>query len=503
MRESCNLRVFYSDYHHSCKERKSWQPLLFAPVLRQYACMTMLYHSTRGQPPNPDLRGVTLAGLAPDGGLYVPMAWPEFSAEAIARMKDKSYIEIAQQVLKPFMQGILPDDALSQLLQQAYAHFDDPAITPLKQLDERHWVLELFHGPTLAFKDIALQFLGPVFEYFLAQSGERMTVIGATSGDTGSAAMAALAGRKNIDVFILYPAKGPSDIQRKQMTCLDAPNIHAIAIDGSFDACQSLVKSLFSNTAFRARQNLAAVNSINWMRILAQMVYYFVAAAKTAAPRPVSFAVPTGNFGNIYAAYAAMQCGLSVSKLAVASNRNDILTRFFASGHMKTEPAHATLSPSMDIQISSNFERLLFDLCGRDAAKLGSLMNSLSQKGEFNVTPLQLGQARQIFTAARADDALTLTTIKDVYAESGYILDPHSAVGVAAARILARELPEPVIMLATAHPAKFPDVIQSALGLKPPLPEKVAVLLQKPERFSSLPADAQAVETFITERTVL
>lgn len=463
----------------------------------------MLYHSTRGQAPNLDLRGVTLAGLAPDGGLYVPKIWPEFSPDIIAGMKNASYVDIAMQVLRPFVYPVLADDVLKRLLTQAYAAFDDPAVTPLKQLDERHWVLELFHGPTLAFKDVALQLLGLVFEHFLAESGKRMTVVGATSGDTGSAAMAALANRKNIDLFILYPAKGPSDIQRRQMTCIDAPNTHAIAVEGSFDDCQGIVKSLFSNTGFRARHNLGAVNSINWLRVLAQMVYYFAASAKIAAPRPVSFAVPTGNFGNIYAAYASARCGLPISKLAVASNRNDILTRFFTSGQMKTEGVHATLSPSMDIQVSSNFERLLFDLCDRDGTKVLELMGSLGRKGEFSVTPLQLGDARQIFTAAAADDALTLKTIKDVHSETGYILDPHSAVGVAAALQLERELPEPVIMLACAHPAKFPDTIQRAIGIKPPLPEKVAALLHKPERTSTLPAHIQAVEKFIEERVRL
>jgi len=352
--------------------------------------------------------------------------------------------------------------------------------------------LELFHGPTLAFKDIALQLLGHMFEYFLAQSGKRMTVIGATSGDTGSAAIAALAGRKNIDVFILYPHKGPSDIQRKQMTCMDAPNVHAIAIEGSFDECQNIVKALFGDASLRAQYNFAAVNSINWMRILAQMVYY-IAAAAHFAPHPVSFAVPTGNFGNVYAAYVAWKCGAPISKLAVASNRNDILTRFFTSGTMKAEKVQSTLSPSMDIQISSNFERLLFDLCGGN----GAAVRGLVEQGSFAVSKFQLAEARQIFTAARADDEQTLQTIRDVYKESGTILDPHSAVGVAAARQLAHELPEPVIMLGCAHPAKFPETIKRAIGVTPELPQAVAELLRKPERTVLLPAETKAVEGFI------
>ena len=361
-------------------------------------------------------------------------------------------------------------------------------------------MLELFHGPTLAFKDVALQLLGHVFDYFLGQSGQRVTVVGATSGDTGSAAIMALAGRQNVDVFILYPDHGPSDIQRKQMTCVDAPNIHAVAVTGSFDDCQNIVKALFNDHAARAKYNLAAVNSINWLRVLAQMVYYFVAGAKAGQGKPVSFVVPTGNFGNIYAAYGAMQCGLPVAKLAVASNLNDILTRFFASGRMQIDGVHSTLSPSMDIQISSNFERLLFDLCGRDGVAVQGLMQDLKSGGAFAVTDPQLQQVRQIFTAASADDAETLRTIKTVYAETGYILDPHSAVGVSAARQLVGELPVPVVTLACAHPAKFPDTVQRAIGVVPQLPASVASLLQKPERTALLPATVQAVEHFMQER---
>jgi threonine synthase len=465
--------------------------------------MSIFYQSTRGQAPELDLRGVTMAGLASDGGLYVPKSWPEYSTADIAAMKNKSYLAIAQQVLKPFMSPSVPNDVLAKLLQQTYSVFNDPAITPLKQLDDRHWVLELFHGPTLAFKDVALQFLGHVFEYFLNQSGERMTVVGATSGDTGSAAIAALAGRRKIDVFILYPNKGPSDIQRKQMTCVDDPNVHAVAIEGSFDDCQAIVKALFNDVKLRAQYSLAAVNSINWLRILAQMVYYFVAASKIAAPKPVSFVVPTGNFGNIYAAYAAMKCGLPISKLAVASNSNDILTRFFNSGQMRAEAVQSTLSPSMDIQISSNFERLLFDLCSKDATAVRKFMAQMQDQNAFSVAPVQLAEARQVFTAAHVDDVLTLKTIQDVYKESGYILDPHSAVGVAASRLLTRELPEPVISLACAHPAKFPEVIQRAIGVTPPLPPELATLLSKPERTSLLPANVAAVEKFMGERVKL
>jgi threonine synthase len=461
--------------------------------------MTILYHSTRGNAPELDLRGATMAGLASDGGLYLPKAWPTFSGTDLTAMKGKSYIDIAMAVLKPFVDGVLNDAVLKQLLTQAYAGFEDPAITPLRNVGKDLHILELFHGPTLAFKDVALQLLGGVFEYFLHQSGERITVIGATSGDTGSAAMAALANRQNINVFILYPNKGPSDIQRKQMTCIDAKNVHAIAVEGTFDDCQAIVKSLFNDAPVRKKYNLAAVNSINWLRILAQMVYYFVAVAHFA-PKQISFVVPTGNFGNVFAAYAAKRCGLPISKLAIASNRNDILTRFFESGQMKAESVQSSLSPSMDIQISSNFERLLFDLCGGSGADVEKLMNTMRDQGEFTVTPQQLGQARQYFTAARVSDEETLATIASVYKESAYILDPHSAVAVAAARKLRQELPEPVLTLACAHPAKFPETIRRAIGIESPLPPAVAELLLKPERSVFLPADRLKIERFLAEK---
>lgn len=344
-----------------------------------------------------------------------------------------------------------------------------------------------------------MQLLGGMFEYFLTQSGERMTVIGATSGDTGSAAMAALAGRRNVDVFILYPDKGPSDIQRKQMTCMEAPNVHAMAVEGSFDDCQAIVKALFNDSALRAKYKFAAVNSINLMRILAQIVYYF-AAVSAFGGKPVSFVVPSGNFGNVFAGYAAKRCGAPIAKLAVASNRNDILTRFFASGQMKADGVHATLSPSMDIQISSNFERLLFDLCGRDAELLRGKMEAQKAKGMFEVSPEQLATARQTFEAACADDDLTLKTIADVYKQCGMVLDPHTAVGVAAARQLASTLPEPVVCLATAHPAKFPDTVRKALGTAPALPPLVEALMQKPERTALLPPTTEAVMGYIAPR---
>jgi threonine synthase len=457
--------------------------------------MTILYQSTRGRAHDLDLRAVTLSGLAPDGGLYVPKKWPEFSASDLAAMKGLSYQDVAFRVLKDFTEDAIPDDALKDLIRKAYASFTDPAVVPLKQLDDRLWILELFHGPTLAFKDVALQLLGHLFEYFLARDGRKITVIGATSGDTGPAAMNALAGRGNIEVFILFPAKGPSELQRRQMTCLAASNVHALAIEGSFDDCQALVKSLMGDAVLREKYAFAAVNSINWTRLLAQMVYY-VAAGARFAPKPVSFSVPTGNFGNIYAAYAASKRGLAVSKLATASNANDVLTRFFASGRMQAGKARATLSPSMDIQVSSNFERLLFDLSAGDAKEVRRLMNDL-KGGAFTVTRKQLAAARQIFTAASVDDAETLAAIRMVNDKYGYLLDPHGAVGVAAAQKLARELPEPVICLATAHPAKFPEAVQRATGKAPPPVKLLTDLLKRPERMIVLPPHLAEIERYI------
>ena len=456
----------------------------------------MLFHSTRGSAPEVDIRSASLAGLAPDGGLYLPKIWPQFSEGYFQEMRHQSYGEIAFRVMQPFMQGAVPDEVLCAIIDKSYGVFDAENVTPLRVLSDDLRILELFHGPSLAFKDIAMQFLGHSFEYFLRDSARHMTIIGATSGDTGSAAIAALAGHRNIETFILYPQKGPSDIQRKQMTCVDASNVHALAIDGTFDDCQHIVKTLFADQALREKLNLNTVNSINWLRILAQMVYYFVAAAKTES-KP-SFVVPTGNFGDIFAGYAAMKCGLPIGKLVVASNSNDILTRFFATGKMEPKVAQLTLSPSMDIQISSNFERLLFDLCDGNAAQLRGLMNDLKDKKSFSVSAAQLAKAKETFMAGCANDDETLTTIALIEEKYGYILDPHTAVGVKVAQDLAAQLPQPVICLGTAHPAKFPETIRNAIGQEPTLPEKIDDLISKPERTILLPADAKQVADFIS-----
>ena len=459
----------------------------------------MLFHSTRGLAPETDIRTVALTGLAPDGGLYLPKTWPHFSAADIAAMRDMTYQQIAFRILHPFMQSAVPDDILQTLIEKSYKSFDTPDIAPLRKLGDGLQILELFHGPTLAFKDIALQLLGNLFEYFLKDSTKRTTIIGATSGDTGSAAISALANRENIDVFILYPEKGPSEIQRKQMTCVQASNVHAVAIQGSFDDCQHIVKSLFADQKLREDWNLTTVNSINLVRILAQIVYYFAAAAKVAPAIP-SFVVPTGNFGDIYAGYAAHKCGLPISKLVVASNSNDILTRFFATGQMSPHPVQSTLSPSMDIQISSNFERLLFDLCDQNAALLRELMQDLKTKNTFSIPPEKLHQAQTLFAAARADDTETLAAISTIYKKNGYVIDPHTAVGVSVAQQLGAQLPPPVICLATARACKFPETVSRAVGLTPALPERTNILINKRERTSLLPATLQAVAAYIKER---
>lgn len=444
------------------------------------------YISTRGQTPELNFTAAATTGLALDGGLYVPRAWPQFSEAEIRSWRGQSYSRIAGHVLGALVGDALPATDLQRLIDRGLAHFDDAAITPLRQLDDRTWIMELFHGPTLAFKDLALQFLGQLFNHMLGQSGRRATVIGATSGDTGSAAMAGCVGCANLDVFILYPHNRPSEIQRRQMTTVAAANIHAIAIEGSFDDCQAIVKGMFNDPGLRSELNLTAVNSINWARIAAQIVYYFYAATRLGAPdKALSFVVPTGNFGNIYSGYAASQMGLPIAKLAAATNANNAVHRFFTTGAIVPTAAQPTLSPSMDIQVPSNLERLLFALTGNDGAALREIMAASTLK----VAPVALGQARQHFTSAAVDDAMTTATIAAVYQDHGYLLDPHSAVGVAAARLLTKELPDPVVCLACAHPAKFPETIFQAIGKKPDLLPAVAALYERPERMTVMPAD--------------
>lgn len=461
----------------------------------------MQYVSTRGAAPVLGFEDVLLAGLARDGGLYVPQTWPQFSAEDIRALRGLPYSEIAVRVMLPFLGGAIAEDEFRALVQDAYASFDHSAVTPLVQLDQRTWVLELFHGPTLAFKDVALQLLGRLFDHVLAKRGQRVTIVGATSGDTGSAAIEACRDRQNVDIFIMHPKGRTSEVQRRQMTSVLSSNVHNIALDGTFDDCQDLVKAMFNDGAFRDKMGLSAVNSINWARIMAQIVYYFTAAVALGAPdRKIAFTVPTGNFGNVYAAYGARAMGLPIEKLVVGSNSNDILARFFASGTMAAAPVVPTFSPSMDIQISSNFERLLFDLLDRDGDAVTAALNRFRAEGKFVVTEAQLAKALSIFSGHRVDEDGTMATIATTWEESGYLLDPHTAVGVAAAKADPLDPAIPMVVLATAHPAKFPDAVEKASGRRPPLPPRLSDLYEREERLTDLPNDLGVVQQFVASR---
>ncbi|MCA8909748.1 MAG: threonine synthase [Rhodospirillaceae bacterium] len=465
----------------------------------------MNYISTRGAAPRLGFEDVLLTGLARDGGLYVPDAWPSLPADAPAALAGLSYADLTARVLEPFAGPTLGPAVLGDLTRKAYAPFHHAAVAPLGQIDRNLWLLELFHGPTLAFKDYALQLLGGLFDHVLAKRGERLTIVGATSGDTGSAAIEAVRGRDNIDIFMLHPHGRVSDVQRRQMTTVDAANVFNIAIDGTFDDCQDIVKALFGDLGFRDRVHLSAVNSINFARIAGQIAYYVAAATALGGGtgRPVTFAVPTGNFGNVFAAHVARAMGLPVGRLIIGSNANDILHRFFKSGAMETRAVVPTLSPSMDIQISSNFERLLFDLLDRDGAALTQVMADFRAAGTFAVSPAQHDRATTLFASHRLDDAGTLAEIARVHGDTGRLIDPHTAVAVAAARALGDPAAGPVVALASAHPAKFPDAVKQATGVHPDLPPWLADLHERPEHATPLPADAGAVRTFILAHAAL
>ncbi len=462
----------------------------------------MRYISTRGAAPVLGFEETLLTGLARDGGLYVPESWPTFTSEEVRSLAGLSYSELAARIMLPFLGGAIDPDEFRELVGDAYAGFDHAAVTPLVQVDHDLWLMELFHGPTLAFKDVALQLLGRLFDLILARRNHRVTVVGATSGDTGSAAIEACRDRSHLDIFMLHPLDRTSPIQRRQMTTVLADNVHNLAIEGTFDDCQDLVKTMFGDAGFRDRLQLSAVNSINWARIMAQIVYYVGAAVALGAPdRAVAFTVPTGNFGNIYAAYGARAMGLPIERLVVGSNSNDILTRFFRSGIMATATVTPTLSPSMDIQISSNFERLLFDLHQRDSVALADGMHRFRTSGSFSVTPNQLETTCALFAAYRADDDQTRVAIAETWRRSGLLVDPHTAVGLHAARaaradhVVAASVP--MVALACAHPAKFPEAVAAATGIHPALPERLADLSARPERLTVLPNDLDAVQAFI------
>jgi threonine synthase len=456
------------------------------------------YVSTRGAAPTLDFADAMLAGLARDGGLYVPESWPAMAAEDIAAMAGCDYAEIAYRVTRPFVGDAIAEAEYRAIVDRTYAAFDHAAVAPMKALAPNHWVMELFHGPTLAFKDYAMQLLGNLFNHVLGARGDRVTIVGATSGDTGSAAIEACKGRDAIDIFILFPNGRVSEVQRRQMTCVDAANVHAIAVDGTFDDCQALLKAMFNDGAFRDEVQLSGVNSINWARILGQIVYYFVAAAALGCwQRQIAFAVPTGNFGNIYAGYVARRMGLPISHLVLATNANDILSRLLATGTMKRGAVHPSLSPSMDIQVASNFERFLFDLMDRDAGRVAQQMAGFQDTGELPLAGDALDQAREIFTGFRLDDDGTLEEISRCFKATGELLDPHSAIGVAGGAAHRGNPAVPMVSLATAHPAKFPEAVEQATGRTPQLPPHLADLMTQPERFEVLPNDLAAVQGFV------
>ncbi len=461
----------------------------------------MQFVSTRGNAPRLGFCDVLLAGLARDGGLYVPETWPQFSADEIRSMRGLAYPDLAIRLLTPFVGGEIDDAAFSAVVHEAYAGFRHDAVCPIVQTGPNEFVLELFHGPTLAFKDVAMQLLARLMDHVLEVRGERATIVGATSGDTGGAAIEAFAGRQRTDIFILFPQGRVSPVQQRQMTSCAADNVHALAIDGNFDDCQALVKDLFNNLGFRDRVRLSGVNSINWARIMAQIVYYFSSALSLGAPdRPVSFSVPTGNFGDIFAGYAAKRMGLPVEQLLIATNDNDILARTLESGAYEMRGVKATTSPSMDIQVSSNFERLLFEASGRDAGMVQRCMDGLRQSGSFKIEQGTLAAIRNEFAAGRSLEAETAATIRAVLQNSGYLLDPHTAAGMKVAREQAPGV-VPMIVLATAHPAKFPAAVKAASGIEPGLPAWLSDLMNREERFDLLPPDINVLQDHISRHS--
>lgn len=458
----------------------------------------MKYISTRGAAPALGFEDVLLTGLARDGGLYLPEQWPTIGREEIAALAGKPYEDVAVRIMKPYVAGEIPDAELTAIVADAYASFRHRLVAPLVQVGPSDWILELFHGPTLAFKDVAMQVLSRLMDRALTKRKRTATIVGATSGDTGGAAIEAFRGREAIDLFMLFPEGRVSDVQRRQMTTPVEANVHAIAVQGTFDDCQNIVKALFNDLAFRDQLGLAGVNSINWARLMAQIVYYFTSAVALGAPgRTISFCVPTGNFGDILAGYAAKRMGLPIDRLVIATNVNDILTRTLETGHYESRDVAASFSPSMDIQISSNFERLLFELTGRNAERVNALMRDLSAKGSFALTQGEHGQLKDGFDAERTDEEMTLATIRALEKATGYLADPHTAVAYSAAGRVSRRPEVPMVTLSTAHPAKFPDAIHRAVGHMPAEPESVARQRTLPERFTVLPNDAGVVARYV------
>ncbi|WP_448040753.1 threonine synthase [Bradyrhizobium liaoningense] len=456
------------------------------------------YISTRGEAPELGFCDVMLTGLARDGGLYVPATWPQLPTETIAGFFGRPYWEVAVDVIRPFAGGEITDAELGRMANEAYATFRHPAVVPLRQMSPHQFVLELFHGPTLAFKDVAMQLISRLMDHVLAKRGQRTTIVVATSGDTGGAAVEAFAGLENVDLIVLFPHGRISEVQRRMMTSTGAANVHALAVEGTFDDCQAIVKGMFNNHRFRDATSLSGVNSINWARIVAQVVYYFTSAVAVGAPaRAVDFVVPTGNFGDIFAGYVAKRMGLPVRTLRIAANVNDILARTLKTGIYEVREVHATASPSMDIQISSNFERLLFEASRRDAAGVRRLMESLKQSGRFVLPDATLAAIREEFDAGRADETETAAAIRAAWREAGELVDPHTAVALAVADRDTTDTRVPSIVLSTAHPAKFPDAVEAACGQRPQLPVWLDGLMTKSEHMRVMKNDQVEVERFV------
>lgn len=460
----------------------------------------MQYISTRGHAPALDFEAVTLTGLASDGGLYLPDFWPRFTEAEILEMAGLPYAELAARIMQPFVEGSLTDAELLALCTKAYGRFSHEAVTPLKQIDSQNWILELFHGPTLAFKDIALQLLGLLFETFLSRRKSNLTIIGATSGDTGSAAIDAVAGREGIEIFMLHPNGRISDVQRRQMTTVSASNVYNIAIEGSFDDAQAMVKRMFNDEVIANQYNIGAVNSINWARLMAQVVYYFASALQLGAPaKKIAFSVPTGNFGDVFAGYVAAQMGLPVSRLIVATNVNDILHRAISERDYSVANVTRTNTPSMDIQVSSNFERLLFESNGRNASLLNQQMRGFDAKNSLRLTEQQSAAILDIFVSSRVDQGAVRETILWARSVAGEIIDPHTAVGLHAARKAGIEYSTPIVTLATAHPAKFPEAVSSAIGIEPTVPSRLSNIFDQKEIFTELPSEYDEVRNFVMQ----
>jgi threonine synthase len=456
----------------------------------------MKYISTRGEAPVLDFEGAMLSGLARDGGLYLPETFPQVSRDELLALRGKPYADVAYAICRKFTDGSVPDGDLKRMINSAYATFNHPATTPLKQLAPNQYLLELFHGPTIAFKDVAMQLLALLMDWSLAKQKRRAVIVGATSGDTGGAAIDAFQHNKNASLFILHPHGKVSDVQRRQMTTVNSPSVHNIAIEGNFDDCQAIVKTLFNDLEFRDDVGLAGVNSINWARIMAQIVYYFYAALQLGAPdRAISFTVPTGNFGNVFAGLAAKRMGLQIDRLVIATNSNDIMDRTLKTGSYTSTGVHATQSPSMDIQVSSNFERLVYLACNGNASAVRSHMASLKQSGNFTLQAEALKSIRTEFDSGATSEAETASTIAQVLSETGELLDPHTAVGYAVAR--KTHTSSPMVTLATAHPAKFPDAVEKASGIRPNLPKRLSHLMEAQEYCKTLPNSAAEVKAYI------